>query len=132
MEVQNFRWICYSDAGCGFMYRFLLVEDDKNIQELIFDYFTKKEKNTFQVDIAADGQTCLVKAYENHYDLLLLDVMLPELDGFAICREMRKNSDVPIMFITARADETDILRGYGLGCDDYVVKPFPLPVLYQI
>ena len=80
---------------------------------------------------AADGQTGLEKAYENHYDCLLLDVMLPELDGFEICREIRRESDVPIMFITARTDESDMLNGYALGCDDYVVKPFPLPVLYQ-
>lgn len=81
--------------------------------------------------MACDGQAGLEKAYENNYDCLLLDVMLPELDGFEICREMRKNSDVPILFITARAEESDILNGYALGCDDYVVKPFPLPVLYE-
>jgi Response regulators consisting of a CheY-like receiver domain and a winged-helix DNA-binding domain len=113
------------------MYRFLLVEDDRNIRELIVNYFTKKEKGLFEVDIASDGQTGLEKAYENNYDLLLLDVMLPELDGFAICREIRRESDVPIIFITARADESDMLNGYALGCDDYVVKPFPLPVLYE-
>ena len=107
------------------MYRFLLVEDDRNIRELIVNYFTRKEKNVFEVDIASDGQTGLEKAYENHYDLLLLDVMLPELDGFEICREIRRESDVPIMFITARADESDMLNAYALGCDDYVVKPFP-------
>lgn len=113
------------------MYRILLVEDDENIQTLIYNYFTKKETDAFTVEIAADGETGLEKAYENRYDLLLLDIMLPELDGFAICREIRKESDVPIIFITARANETDILNGYAIGCDDYVVKPFPLPVLYQ-
>lgn len=113
------------------MYRVLLVEDDENIRNLIFNYFTKKEKNAFQIDIAPDGQSGIEKAYENHYDMLLLDVMLPELDGFSICKEIRKESDVPIIFITARANEEDILNGYALGCDDYVVKPFPLPVLYE-
>lgn len=113
------------------MYRILLVEDDSNIRTLIVNYFTKKEKDAFSIDTAADGQTGLEKAYENHYDCLLLDVMLPELDGFEICREIRRESDVPIMFITARTDESDMLNGYALGCDDYVVKPFPLPVLYQ-
>ena len=83
------------------------------------------------VDVASDGQTGVEKAYENHYDCLLLDVMLPELDGFEICKEVRRDSDVPIMFITARGDESDILNGYALGCDDYVIKPLPLPVLYQ-
>ncbi len=113
------------------MYRVLLVEDDKSIQDLVYNYFVKKEKNLFQVDIAGNGQSGLEMAYENNYDLLLLDVMLPELDGFELCREIRKSSDVPIMFITARVEESDILNGYALGCDDYVVKPFPLPVLYQ-
>ena len=120
------------------MYRILLVEDDKKIQALIVNYFAlivnyfiKKEKNAFEVDVASDGQTGVEKAYENHYDCLLLDVMLPELDGFEICKEVRRDSDVPIMFITARGDESDILNGYALGCDDYVIKPLPLPVLYQ-
>ena len=113
------------------MYRILLVEDDKKIQALIVNYFLKKEKNAFEVDVASDGQTGVEKAYENHYDCLLLDVMLPELDGFEICKEVRRDSDVPIMFITARGDESDILNGYALGCDDYVIKPLPLPVLYQ-
>lgn len=113
------------------MYRILLVEDDKKIQALIVNYYMKKEKNAFEVDVASDGQTGVEKAYENHYDCLLLDVMLPELDGFEICKEVRRDSDVPIMFITARGDESDILNGYALGCDDYVIKPLPLPVLYQ-
>ena len=112
------------------MYSILLVEDDRNIRNIIVNYITKKEKDVYSVDVAADGQTGLEKAYENNYDLLLLDVMLPELDGFSICKEIRRESDVPIMFITARANEADMLNGYALGCDDYVVKPFPLPVLY--
>ena len=113
------------------VYRILMVEDDKNIQEIICNYFTKKEKDTFIIDIASDGEAGLEKALDNQYDLLLLDVMLPEMDGFEICRELRKESDVPIIFITARANESDVLGGYALGCDDYVIKPFPLPVLYQ-
>ena len=113
------------------MYKILLVEDDSNIRDLIANYFIKKEKDTFEVDIASDGQIGIEKAYENNYDVLLLDVMLPEVDGFEICKEIRQNSDVPILFITARANESDILNGYALGCDDYVIKPFPLPVLYE-
>lgn len=113
------------------MYRVLLVEDDKNIQEMICDYFTKKKKVDFEMDVASDGEAGLIKAYENPYDCLLLDVMLPEMDGFEICKEIRRESDVPIMFITARTDESDILSGYALGCDDYVVKPCPMPVLYE-
>lgn len=113
------------------MYRILLVEDDKNVRDLIVNYFEKKNGSEFRVEVAADGQEGLEKAYENNYDCLLLDVMLPEVDGFEICKEIRSESDVPIMFITARAEESDMLNGYALGCDDYIVKPFPLPVLYE-
>lgn len=113
------------------MYKILLVEDDPNIQEMIGDYFSQKSLGKFNIDSAFDGETGVELAYENAYDLLMLDVMLPELDGFEICREVRRESDVPIMFITARAAQEDMLRGYALGCDDYIVKPFPLPVLYE-
>ena len=91
-----------------------MVEDDKSIQDLVYNYFVKKEKNLFQVDIAGNGQSGLEMAYENNYDLLLLDVMLPELDGFELCREIRKSSDVPIMFITARVASALIKRSKGL------------------
>lgn len=113
------------------MYRILLVEDDKNIREMLCDYFTEKSGNTIIIDTVADGQSGVEKAYENAYDLLLLDIMLPNLDGFEICKEVRRLSDVPIMFITARCDQEDILTGYALGCDDYIVKPFSLPVFYR-
>lgn len=113
------------------MYKVLLVEDDKDIRELITDYFEAKSEGAILVDTAIDGQTGVEKAYENSYDLLLLDIMLPELDGFEICKEVRADCDVPIVFITARANESDMLKGYALGCDDYVIKPFPLPVLLQ-
>lgn len=111
------------------MYKILLVEDDKDIRELICDYFMAKSENTITVDTAFDGLSGVEKAYENTYDLLLLDIMLPELDGFEICKQVRADSDVPIIFITARASQADMLTGYALGCDDYVVKPFPLPIL---
>lgn len=113
------------------MYRILLVEDDKNICEMIQDYFLMKRKIDFKIDTAYSGQTGLEKAYENRYDILLLDVMLPEIDGFEICSEVRRYSDTPIIFITARTSQRDILRGYALGCDDYIVKPFSLPVFYE-
>lgn len=113
------------------MYKILLVEDDRDIREMICDYFIAKSKGNIVIDTAVDGSQGVEKAYENTYDLLLLDIMLPELDGFEICKEVRADSDVPIIFITARAREDDMLRGYGLGCDDYIVKPFPLPVLFE-
>lgn len=113
------------------MYKILLVEDDKNISEMLCDYFTEKSSNIILVDVADNGKKGADMAYENTYDLLLLDIMLPQLDGFEICKEVRRFSDVPIMFITARCAQEDILTGYALGCDDYIVKPFSLPVFYN-
>ncbi len=113
------------------MYNILLVEDDRNICEMICDYFAAKSKLELVIDCAYNGEVGIEKAYENRYDLLLLDVMLPEVDGFEICREVRRYSDTPVIFITARTAQEDILRGYALGCDDYIVKPFSLPVFYE-
>ena len=113
------------------MYKILLVEDDADIREVICDYFDAKSEGSITIDTAISGQQGVEKAYENTYDLLLLDIMLPELDGFQICKQVRTDSDVPIIFITARAAQSDMLKGYALGCDDYVVKPFPLPILFE-
>lgn len=113
------------------MFDILLVEDDQNIREMIQDYFYAKDKMSLRLHTAASGQRGLELVYENKYDLLLLDIMLPEVDGFEICREARRHSDVPIIFITARTSQEDALRGYALGCDDYIVKPFSLPVFYE-
>lgn len=113
------------------VYRILLVEDDKNISEMLCDYFIEKSSNNILIDVADNGKKGADMAYESTYDLLLLDIMLPQLDGFEICKEVRHFSDVPIMFITARCAQEDILTGYALGCDDYIVKPFSLPVFYN-
>lgn len=90
------------------MYNILLVEDDKNIREMLVEYFSKRDKEKFNITLAENGLKGLDKAYENSYDLLLLDVMLPEMDGFTLCKEIRRYSDVPIMFITARTSEADM------------------------
>lgn len=111
-------------------YRLLLVEDDPELREIITDYFIEKSSGTFDMDCTGTGSEGLYKCMECEYDLLLLDVMLPEIDGFTLCRELRKKSDVPIIFITARHSEADRLHGYNLGCDDYIVKPFSLAELY--
>lgn len=113
------------------MYKILLVEDDKNIREMIVDYFAQRDKGNYEITLAPNGSDGLEKAYESAYDLLLLDVMLPQLDGFSICKEVRRYSDVPIMFITARTSQEDMLCGYALGCDDYIVKPVSLPVFFE-
>ncbi|NLP16767.1 MAG: response regulator transcription factor [Clostridiales bacterium] len=112
------------------VHRLLLVEDDSEIREIIIDYFTEKSNGAIVISAAETGLDGQLEGVANDYDLILLDVMLPEVDGFTICRELRKTSDVPIIFITAKQNESDRLHGYSLGCDDYVIKPFSLAELY--
>jgi len=109
--------------------KILLIEDDSQICEVITHYF---EKRGTAVTSIQDGKNALEKIQDGlqEFDLILLDIMLPEIDGFTLCREIRKKSDIPIIFITARGREEDILYGYDLGCDDYIVKPFSLAELY--
>lgn len=111
-------------------YKLLLVEDDPELREIISDYFIEKSGGDFYIECAKTGSEGQEKSMECDYDLLLLDIMLPEVDGFTICRELRRKSDVPIIFITARHSEADRLHGYKLGCDDYIAKPFSLAELY--
>ncbi len=111
-------------------YRILLIEDDWQICEILTDYLTSQKEDEFQVSCARDGAAGYERIVEGQYDLVLLDIMLPEMDGFALCREIRSFSDAPVIFITARGREEDKLRGYHLGCDDYLVKPFSLPILH--
>jgi DNA-binding response OmpR family regulator len=111
-------------------YRMLCVEDDSQIREIIEDYFTAKKENEFDITLAKDGLEAKDLLEENEFDIVLLDVMLPHLDGFSICRLIRKKSDVPVIFLTARAMEEDVLLGFETGCDDYVTKPFSLATLY--
>ena len=111
-------------------YHILLVEDDAQIREVIEDFFCAKSQREMQLHIAKDGTEGLAAVYEREYDLCLLDIMLPGADGFEICRNIRENSIVPIIFLTARGREEDVLFGYHLGCDDYMVKPFSLAELY--
>ena len=110
-------------------YNVLLVEDDAQIREVITDYFGSKG-DVIAVQTADDGDKGLELIYENEYDLIMLDVMLPGTDGFSICRSIRAESSVPVLFLTARGREEDVLYGYDLGCDDYIVKPFSLAELY--
>jgi len=111
-------------------YQVLLVEDDAQIREVIEDFFDAKGQGEIELHIAKDGTEGLAAVYEREYDLCLLDVMLPGTNGFEICRAIRENSIVPIIFLTARGGEEDVLYGYQLGCDDYMVKPFSLAELY--
>ena len=108
----------------------LLAEDERDMREVLCDYFTAKSGGELTMISAPDGNTALHLIETQPFDLLLLDIMLPGTDGFALCRAARQQGDAPILFVTAREDEQDKLHGYSLGADDYVVKPFSLAVLY--
>ena len=103
------------------MRKILIVEDDILIAEIERDYL---EIEDFEVTICQDGQEGLKLALDNEYDLILLDVMLPGVNGFTICREIRKQKDVAVIMVTAKKEDMDKIRGLGLGADDYIVKPF--------
>ena len=107
--------------------RILIVEDESRLREVLCDYFVSKGDIPTE---AADGPTALALAAEQEFDAVLLDIMMPGLDGFSVCRLLRQKSDVPIIFLTALSDEEDKLYGYELGADDYVTKPFTMSVLY--
>lgn len=103
------------------MKRILIIEDNPEITALERDYL---EANDFTVDIAADGEEGLEKALHTDCDLILLDIMLPKKDGFAVCRDVRAQKDVPILMVSAKKEDIDKIRGLGLGADDYISKPF--------
>lgn len=99
----------------------LIIEDDKSIAELERDYL---QANGFAVTIVTDGEEGLEEAEANPYDLVVLDLMLPGVDGFEICRRLRKKKDTPILMVSARKEDVDKIQGLGLGADDYMTKPF--------
>ena len=103
------------------MKKILIGEDDEAIAEIERDYLLIQG---FAVEIASDGKAGLELALNGSFSLIILDVMLPEIDGFSLCRTLREKLDIPIIMVTARKDDIDKIRGLGLGADDYVVKPF--------
>lgn len=103
------------------MKKILVIEDDLNIQELERDYL---EANNFSVLTASDGKEGLELALTEDFDLILLDIMLPEIDGLDICRRVREHKDIPILLVSAKKDDLDKIKGLGFGADDYIVKPF--------
>lgn len=107
--------------------RLLIVEDDRLLAEAVSDYFTGKG---WKSQTVYSGEDAVEKAVNGSWNMILLDVMLPGRDGFSICRKIREQTDTPVFFITARVLEEDELNGYAVGADDYITKPFSLPVLY--
>ena len=103
------------------MNKILIVEDEEAIADLEKDYL---ELSGFEVEIASDGTSGLKKALEEEFHLVILDLMLPGVDGFEICRQIREMKNIPIIMVSAKKDDIDKIRGLGLGADDYMTKPF--------
>ena len=108
------------------MQQILIIEDEEAIADLEKDYL---ELNDFEVKIENSGDTGLATALAEDFDLIILDLMLPGIDGFEICKRIREEKDVPILMVSAKKDDIDKIRGLGLGADDYITKPFSLSVL---
>jgi len=111
--------------------KILIIEDEKNIVQLISYNLQKPpvddpQSESYECDAAYDGESGLQMALSGEYDLILLDIMLPKLDGFSVCREIRKTSAVPIIMVTAKEEEIDKITGLNIGADDYVTKPFSM------
>ena len=103
------------------MSRILIIEDEEAIADLEKDYL---ELSGFQVDIATDGRIGLERALSDDFELVILDLMLPGVDGVEICRQVRETKNTPIIMVSAKKDDIDKIRGLGLGADDYMTKPF--------
>lgn len=101
--------------------RILIVDDEELIRELIKEYISLEN---FSADEATDGTEALMLFEKHHYALIILDIMMPQMDGWTVCREIRRKSQVPIIMLSARGEEYDKLLGFELGVDDYIVKPF--------
>ena len=110
------------------MKRILVVEDEKDIQNIIKAFLENAE---YKVETADDGLDAINLIQNNNYDLIVLDIMLPKIDGFTVCEMIRKNSNVPIIILTALTDEESQLKGFDKLADDYITKPFSMPVLLK-
>ena len=110
------------------MKRILVVEDEKDIQNIIKAFLENAE---YKVETADDGLDAINLIQKNNYDLILLDIMLPKIDGFTVCEMIRKNSNIPIIILTALTDEESELKGFDKLADDYITKPFSMPVLLK-
>ena len=110
------------------MSKILIVEDDLSIQALLHDFI---QEAGHSVTLASDGVEALAKYSEQDFDLVLLDIMLPKIDGYGVCEVIRQKSDVPIIMLTALDGEENQIRGLDLQADDYITKPFSMPVLLR-
>ena len=108
------------------MSKILIIEDEEAIADLEKDYL---ELSGFEVEIEERGDAGLTKALKEDFDLIILDLMLPGVDGFEICKKIREEKDIPVIMVSAKKDDIDKIRGLGLGADDYMTKPFSIAVL---
>ena len=111
-------------------YRLLIVEDTPALLDAISVFFREKGAGIWEVVTSSNGNDALEKVRREEFDLMILDIMLPGASGFDICRAARQKGDCPIIFLTALGAESEIMKGYETGCDDYVVKPFSIRHLY--
>ena len=110
------------------MKKILVVEDEPEIRTLLDNFLTHEG---FEVSLAGDGVEALSLFGRAHFDLVLLDIMIPKIDGFGVCEVIKKQSDVPVMFLSALNDDKSQIKGYDLMADDYVTKPFSMPILIR-
>ncbi len=110
------------------MYKILIVEDDKDIQETLKFFL---EDNGYETEVAGDGMEAIEKMEEKQWNLILLDILLPKIDGYAVCEFIRRKSNVPVIMITALTSEEDQIKALDLLADDYITKPFSIPVLLR-
>ncbi len=110
------------------MYRILVVEDEEDIREILRNYLSAQG---YEVVLAGDGVDGIAKFHSGKFDLILLDVMMPKIDGFGVCELIRRESDVPVIMLTALEEEEYQIRGLDLKVDDYITKPFSMPVLLR-
>lgn len=110
------------------MYRILIVEDEKDIQEILRNYLVDQG---YAVTLAGDGVDGIAKFHSGEFDLVLLDVMMPKIDGFGVCELIRRESDVPIIMLTALDEEAYQMKGFDMKADDYITKPFSIPILLR-
>ena len=120
--------LCYASSGGDTMQKILVVEDDFDIQELLQNFL---QEAGYDVTIANDGVEALSIYASNQFDLILLDIMLPKIDGFSVCELIREQSQIPIIMLTALSGEEEQIRGLDLQVDDYITKPFSMPVLVR-
>ncbi|MFA5657786.1 MAG: response regulator transcription factor [Oscillospiraceae bacterium] len=112
------------------MYKLLMVDDEKSIREVVREY---AEFEGFEVTEAGDGMMAVEKVRAADFDIIVMDIMMPRLDGFSACKEIRKLKEIPVIMLSARSEEYDKLFGFELGIDDYIVKPFsPKELLARI